>query len=216
MNRCRHLLLPVFLAMTAVATEPEVRTLDFATARDAGRITAATWVLRADSYNLQVQLPAPAVRPDQSQYFIGNTIENLRGLDPVFLPGRTLTLVDGRRSATGISQPSLPALVRSSPAMPPGCLMPAADNAQFAGLHNPDVVAPPRPLPLPGKVQVWLLGADGTQILPGCHSGNEITAEYLYRFRLVEGAQAVAVAIQVDGEYYIEKLDQQEPGPAAR
>jgi outer membrane receptor protein involved in Fe transport len=40
---------------------------------------------------------------DRGQYFIGNTIANLRGLDPAF-GSRTLTLVDGRRMVSTSSQ----------------------------------------------------------------------------------------------------------------
>jgi hypothetical protein len=38
---------------------------------------------------------------DRSMFFIGNTIANLRGMDPVFLPGQTLTLIDGRSVVGG-------------------------------------------------------------------------------------------------------------------
>jgi outer membrane receptor protein involved in Fe transport len=40
---------------------------------------------------------------DRTQYFIGNTIANLRGLDPAF-GTRTLTLIDGRRVVSSSSQ----------------------------------------------------------------------------------------------------------------
>src|SRR5690606_41330988 len=40
---------------------------------------------------------------DRGSYFIGNTIANLRGLDPTF-GSRTLTLVDGRRVASTSNQ----------------------------------------------------------------------------------------------------------------
>ncbi len=40
---------------------------------------------------------------DRGQYFIGNTIANLRGLDPAF-GSRTLTLIDGRRVVSTSSQ----------------------------------------------------------------------------------------------------------------
>jgi hypothetical protein len=196
---------------SAIAAESEVVTLGLAQAKDSGQITAATWVRTKDSYNLQLVLPAPVGPLVRSGYFIGNTIENLRGLDPFFLPGRTLTLVDGRRTATGGNQGSLPAPVLPASPLAQGCLLPAAESSHVAGLRNPDVVAPQRPLPPPGKVQVWLLRADGAQNLPGCQSANRLTAEYLYRFRLVEGAQAVAVTIRVDDEYYVETLQPLEP-----
>lgn len=69
--------------------------------------------------------PAPArtriIRPslpatDGNSFFIGNTIQNLRGLDPSF-GVRTLTLIDGRRA--------LPAAVPTdAPAAPPDAAAP--------------------------------------------------------------------------------------------
>jgi iron complex outermembrane recepter protein len=45
----------------------------------------------------------PEDTADRTQYFIGNTIANLRGLDPAF-GSRTLTLIDGRRVVSTSSQ----------------------------------------------------------------------------------------------------------------
>jgi outer membrane receptor protein involved in Fe transport len=45
----------------------------------------------------------PEDSADRTQYFIGNTIANLRGLDPAF-GTRTLTLIDGRRVVSSSSQ----------------------------------------------------------------------------------------------------------------
>jgi hypothetical protein len=44
-------------------------------------------------------------------YFVGRTIANLRGLDPVFC-GRTLTLIDGRRIGSNQPQPPRPGPVQ--------------------------------------------------------------------------------------------------------
>src|SRR5690606_24816442 len=40
---------------------------------------------------------------DRGSFFVGNTIANLRGMDPAF-GSRTLTLVDGRRTVSSSSQ----------------------------------------------------------------------------------------------------------------
>src|SRR5690606_11374452 len=48
---------------------------------------------------------ANGVVQDRASYFIGNTIANLRGLDPYIPCGRMLTLIDGRRLAPGESPP---------------------------------------------------------------------------------------------------------------
>jgi hypothetical protein len=68
----------------------------------------------------------------------------------------------------------------------------------------------------PPRIQVWLLRSDGTQIIPSSVSAEFPTAkgcgtqsptnEVLYRFPLRESAQAAAVAISVDDQYFIEKL----------
>src|SRR5690606_8651684 len=97
-------------------------------------VTTALWTRSADTYTLQVVIdlsrqqarndaiiaankarqaanPEPPIDPGQqgvnrSTYFIGNTIANLRGLDPAFHCGRTLTLVDGRRTLRPLPPPS--------------------------------------------------------------------------------------------------------------
>lgn len=60
---------------------------------------------------------------------------------------------------------------------------------------------PPAP-----RIQVWLLRADGTQILPTWNPTYK-----LYSVPAAEGVQAVAAAIQIDDEYYIDKLQPLEP-----
>jgi hypothetical protein len=78
---------------------------------------------------------------------------------------------------------------------------------------------------VPG-IQVWLLRADGTQIAPvavameisnayGCRINCPVSGKQ-YRFPLLDGAQAAAIAISVDEVYYIEKLHSLEPAPAGR
>jgi Ca-activated chloride channel family protein len=47
--------------------------------------------------------PPAGGAPDGGSFFIGNTVANLRGMDPAF-GGRTLTLVDGRRVVSASNQ----------------------------------------------------------------------------------------------------------------
>lgn len=193
-----------------------------------GPVTTARWERRPDSYVLHftydpsrsaarqqaarpaaaVDTPSPAAnseafgsRQDRGSFFIGNTIERLRGLDPAFC-GRTLSLVDGRRvSDRQSAQPSQPPQADSAPA-------PITVNQPY----------PPRVRY--GNVEVWLLKADGTQILPPTYSCDIGTrpatgpapVEITYEFPLEGGQQAVAAAIRVESNYYIEKL--QRPVPA--
>jgi hypothetical protein len=140
--------------------------------------------------------------PDRGSIFIANTIANLRGLDPVF-GCRTLTLVDGRRVAEG---------------QPPASSAPQAPAASPA----PVVQSYPPRLKHP-RIEVWLLSADGTQILPAAYTCVVVPAvpaastspsavsrnrseEFSYRYSVEDSAQAVAVAIRIDSDFYIEKL----------
>jgi hypothetical protein len=188
MNRSGCLLLVALLAavtnsVAAMSAEADVAAVvaqDLLTVRDSGKVKAAIWTRRPDSYTLQLVTGVP------SDIFVGRTIANLRGLDPSF-GTRTLQMVEGRR------------------------------------------VAGQRITPLPRiapKIQVWLLRADGTQILPTWRSAEPvagktcslrcIATETLFRFSLPEGAQAVAAAISIDEQYYIEKLQPLASKPAAQ
>jgi hypothetical protein len=78
---------------------------------------------------------------------------------------------------------------------------------------NPADVQPPEKL----ETRVWLLRADGTQILPAVPSTNPsvdscsknfrcIAVDVLYRFSIADATAAVAIAIGIGDEFYIEKL----------
>jgi hypothetical protein len=223
-QRRRHVLVSACFAISAstaavaaTAAEDAVLAQDLVNVRASNKVTAAIWTHRPDSYTLQVVLAqspyqrlttaaaaAPATStpqetegvngsPDRSSFFIGNTIANLRCMDPNF-GGRTLTLLDGRRVVAG-----------STPAASTAPLEPAT--------QRPMAAAPPS---APPRIQVWLLRSDGTQIIPSSVSADfptakgcgtqSVTNEILYRFPLRESAQAAAVAISVDDQYFIEKL----------
>jgi hypothetical protein len=222
----------------AVAAESEAPVQDLPQVRASGLVTAANWARRPDTYVLQIMIdssafasrranaavvPAAPVAPvatagarpdpergDRGSFFIGNTIANLRGLDPVFC-GRTLTLVNGRRVADG--QPT-PAPATPVPAVP----------TTAAPAVPPSVNQPYPPRIKDGRVEVWLLKADGTQILPvtySCDKGPRRSptespdVEVRYEFPLAGGEQAVAAAIRIGDSYYIEKLRPPVPKPAA-
>jgi len=217
-------------AMGVVAAEADdkgVYAQDLPTVSASGNVTAALWTRRPDSYTLQLVLnrsryaltlapaaPVPAASEvnvgagpeslERSSFFVGNAIANLRCLDPDF-GGRTLTLVDGRR--TPGQQPTTPA--------PPGQMPPS---------NPPLQVREALQLREAPQVQAWLLRADGTQITPvrqvpqqlsdGKCAARHIADEILYRVSVADGSEAVAVAIRIDDEYYIEKLRLQAPGAA--
>ena len=236
MLRPARFLFTACLTMTLAATWPERTTAaegeaqvqDLAQVRATSWVTTAQWSRRPDSYVLQVvldasrfareraaanpatpvptrQLPRPApprdgvlgIAPDDGRgsLFIGNTIANLRGLDPVLSCGRVLTLVSGRRT-DGPSTPTPP---------------------------EPSYINQPYPARyVDRRVEVWLLKANGTQILPAtysCDAGRRGAptpppVEITYEFPLAEGAQAVAVAVRIGDNFYIEKLQPQAPAPA--
>ena len=178
------------------------------------QVMAAHWTKLPDSHVLRVVLDRPAnpvtredasadrpapttltnasppTRPDRGSFFIGDTIANLRGLDPVF-GCRTLTLVDGRR-AGGVHQSA-----------------PASSRPNMNQPYPPKLKDP--------RVDVWLLKADGTQILPASYScdltrvdPSRAHAEISYEFPLASTAQAVAAAIRIEDRYFIQKL---QPAP---
>lgn len=228
MKRPARLLLPSCLAAAVASVSGFVMGAEgvetqqeLANVKTAKQVLSAVWMRLPDSYTLQVVIdrnmptprvvvdvrealkslpqntsrsqpqpipnwPVPEPRVDASllaaREFIANTIANLRNLDPAFC-GRTLTATDGRRIVPG-------------------------QQAQA-----------PVPAPLPPwfrdrRVEVWLLNAGGTQIqnatydcdFPGktLPAGIEISISYGYS--VADGAQAVAAAIRIGDEFYIEKL----------
>lgn len=205
----------------ASAAEAGAQAQDLVQVTATGPVTTAQWERRADSYTLHftydpsrsaaarqlattvvvIDTSAPVASNqasgepmDRGSYFIRNTVANLRGLDPAFC-GRTLTLVDGRRPTGGQTPPA----VRPAP----------------APTSTPMSVNQPYPPKIRyGSIEVWLLKADGTQILPVTYSCDvaarpatgQTPVEITYEFPLAESEQAVAAAIRVDGNYYIEKL----------
>ena len=157
--------------------------------------------------------PAGSASLERSSFFIGNTIANLRGLDPAF-GCRTLTLVDGRRVVGGQPPPV--------PAAPPA---PSAPSALVVQSYPPRIKH--------RRIEVWLLKADGAQILPAAYTCAVVPAatgaptslpsasqsrseEFTYRYSVADSTQAVAAAIRIDNDFYIEKLQPLEsrlPGP---
>jgi hypothetical protein len=221
----------------AIAAEEAALAQDLVKVKAADRVLAARWMQQPDSYVLRVAFdtsrkenretanataavtvesapagpaPQPAAPPayvagpalergDRGSFFLGNTIANLRGMDPVFC--RTLTLVDGRRVAGEQSAPRPPPLPRPSTVNQP---------------YRTAIRVP--------SMDVWLLKADGTQILPTTYSCDPKAAypqtssalEISYGFAAADVVRAVAAAIRIGSDYYIEKLQPLGPQPAAQ
>jgi hypothetical protein len=208
------------VVVDARAAEVEAPTQVLAQLDSPDLVMAAHWTRLSDAYVLKVVIDKPAkaaadpepARPAQdpgtpaeraarltqgpegrSTFFIGNTIAKLRGMDPTF-GCRVLTLVDGRRPLGG--QPPAPA--RPSPTMHQS--------------YPPEYKDP--------RVEVWLLKADGTQMLPATYSCDWSRpepakavphAEISYEFPLAGMDQAVAAAIRVEDKYFVQKLPTSSP-----
>ena len=208
----------------AIATESAIASQELQTVMASDQVKHARWSRQPDAYVLRLELPraaeasrnnpAPpdpaAVQPEdppritprpqaeraaldspgRGSFFINNTVENLRGLDPAFC-GRTLTLIDGRRSLSGERQAVRPPPPRRG-----------EDQPYATAVRDP-------------RVEVWLLKADGTHILPGGYrcgpapvgeQPTESVFEISYTFAAAEGEHAIAAAIRVRDDFFIEML----------
>jgi len=209
---------------SVAAAEIESAALELAQVETSSQVQDARWLRYPESYVLQVVLDSTkyklreanadadaaamatiretpqAAAPDRPSFFVSRTIASL-GADPWIACSRPLGLVDGRRPG----QPSV------APQPPERSFM----NQSF----------PPRYKER--RIDVWLLKADGTQILPAsysCDAGPVPTlrqaaapVEVSYQYPLAQAAQAVAAAIRIDDSYYIEKLQRPPPAtPAAQ
>lgn len=189
--------------------------------KTANQVLSAVWTRQPDSYTLQLVIdrsmpwpvadlhdvqklvpqnasgPQPQPIPnwpvpngqedtsgnvDRRSAFIANTIANLRGLNASPC-GRTLSSTDGRRTVPGVP-PQAP------------------------------VAAPLPPGFRDRRVEVWLLNAAGTQIQnatyncddPGRSSPDRNDFTISYGYSVADGTQAVAAAIRIGEEFFIEKL----------
>jgi len=229
---CAATMVAVLAAPAVAAAEGAMATQHLVNVRAAGQVTAS-WTRQPDYYALQVVMetsrPAPprAVVPpnvpatppsttgndsaERGSFFVGRTIPNLRGLDPAF-GCRTLTLVDGRRVVGG--QPTAP--------------LPSAPSA---GPYPYGVVQSYPPAIKHPRIEVWLLKADGTQVVPAAYTCSMLPAspdastsapsvsrnrsdEFTYRYSVEDSTQAVAAAIRIDNDFYIERLQPLEAGPS--
>jgi hypothetical protein len=101
-------------------------------------------------------------------------------------------------------------------------MLPLVDGRRMVTVST--VASATSPAPTRIKTNVWLLRADGTQILPTFRSPDPslaqcvarcIAGEVLYRFSIADARQAVAAAIQVGENFYIERLATLEPAQNA-
>lgn len=225
MQRHARMVRASFLAATAASVaglvmgaQPLEAQQELVSVKSSRHVLSAVWTRHPDGYTLQVvidrsmpSMPVTAVdtsearipvpqntgptpqpipnwqadapsKQERASIFIANTIANLRGLDASFC-GRTLTSSDGRRNVPG-QRVQAPA---TAP-LPPGF----RDR----------------------RVEVWLLGAGGAQIQnatyncddPGRNSSDRTDFLISYGYSVADGAQAIAAAIRIGDDFYIEKL----------
>jgi hypothetical protein len=207
-------------ASIASAAEDSLTAQELSRPLASGKVSASVWSRQNDAYSLQLLVPT----------FIGKTVSCLRALDPAF-GTRTLS--------TPAVQTQVAPATRALPPMigdqaPPSAIVNVADALlklvpQNISTYQPVMVAPAPDAPMvafvqkkPKVVQVWLLRADGTQILPvsrtemtctervaqskSLDAAHRFNDEIVYRFPVADSEQAIAAAIRIDDEYYIEKL----------
>jgi hypothetical protein len=198
--KCFALAIAVAGSTSIFAAEDGVLAQDLLKVTASEKVLAALWTRRPDSYTLQLVL-------DRSRYEVTH--------DPVASPR---------------VESALPPAAQGNENTATANFFIGTTIANLRGLdpcfgdRTLTLVDGRRKAPL---VQVWLLRADGTQIQPigqspepntysGCQRGRTIADEVLYRFSSVDSAQAIAAAIRIDDEYYIEKLRLLESKPAAQ
>jgi hypothetical protein len=111
--------------------------------------------------------PAPT-DAERTSFFIGNTMENLRGL--------TLWWPCGARTI--------------------GARLPNGPTGKVQQFEQDN------------RITVWLLKADGTQIMPttyNCSEGSS-TVDVEYHFTIPERERPVAAAVRIDKEFFIEQI----------
>lgn len=175
--------------------------LDLENVKSANQVTAARWLKQPNAYVLQVVLNGT---PD--------SLRNMtRPVSPVMLETsqklQRLGMVNIREALQELV-PQDDADVRSSietcEALQDLPTFRTCDQVR-AGLGEEPALACAR-------VQVWLLMADGTQILPPhqrCMAHPTSEVDFSYAFSLADGAQAVAAAVRVGDQFYIDKLQVQ-------
>jgi len=179
------------LAMDAPGNSPEQ---DLEKLKAGNQVTAARWSRQADSYLLQVVLNGT---PDSLSQMLRPS-----PLPPI---------------ATGKLQPGMvnvaDALRKLVPQSPAGTRAETCEDLEnLKDFRLCDTVRHglgEEPALACTRVEAWLLKEDGTQIQSPSHScGARPTGEvdFSYAFYPADGAQAVAVVVQVGEAFYIDKL----------
>jgi len=155
----------------------EAITSELVNVKASARIMAATWTRQSGTGVLKVQLTQPAIERSGSALFSMAGSPN---------PGNRMTTAEMQRLGIVTVAEALQELVpqnhAGSPSVP--CFR------------------------APTQVEVWLLRADGTQILPArrnCMARPDVPFEVVHEFPM-DGGPPVAVAIRIDDEFYIDKL----------
>jgi hypothetical protein len=190
-------------SMVASAADSAVAAQDLVKPRTSYLVMAAIWARQPDSYTLKVVL-------DRAKH-----------------AAKQRAIVDANK-----------ARLAANPQQPDPTALPPGDGIDRGGMFIADTIATLRgidpwfhcgriPTPIDGrnalqdrerKVEVWLLRSDGAQVLPEGYSCvvDPEAVEVVYTFSTADSQTAVAAAIRIEGDYFIEKLQSLEPAPMPR
>jgi len=175
----------VLPAMAPAADASDVAAHDLGKVAASEMVSAAQWMREPDSYTLKVVLDRERFAAKQRAVVAANKERMAR--DPNPAPGLDrgqyfidATIASLRGAALWFPCGRIP---RIQPVSAPA---PARER----------------------RVEAWLLGADGTHIQPAGYNCSEApdVVEVLYRYAVADIGKAVAAAVRVDGDYYIEQL----------
>jgi hypothetical protein len=212
MKRPAQFLFAAFLVFSIAGSVPATAAEGLAVQQDlvnvkaSRKVVSAVWKREADSYTLRVLLDrsvSAATAEEMRQQGIANVSEAL-ALVPRVQELRP-SPIPNWRGKDGVFNTDADRLARSSFFI----------GETIARLRSMDPsFGCNRSLTRDRRVEVWLLKADGTHVQPvsyGCEDAeralegkSEISVSYGYS--IADSAQAVAAAIKIDDDFYIDKL----------
>jgi hypothetical protein len=184
-------------SMVASAADGAVVAQDLVKPRTSYLVMAAIWARQPDSYTLKIVL-------DRAKH-----------------AAKQRAIVDANKARLAANPQPAPTALPSGDGIDRGGMFIADTIATLRGI-DPWFHCGRIPTPIDGrnalqdrehKVEAWLLRSDGTQVLPegySCQVDPE-AVEVEYTFSTADSQRAVAAAIRIEGDYFIEKLQSLEP-----
>ncbi len=216
----------------AAAAESAAVAQDLVKVRASDQVTTASWSRQSDSYTLQVVLDRAQYAARQSAIYAANKAELAANPGPITTITREqmerLDIIDVADALTRLVPRNfgyMPSLtgdprVAGTAAPPLGGPGGAPGQDRRRAQPQPDAAVnqPWPPQIRERRVEAWLLKGDGTQILPVAYRciPDSAAIEVSYGFSIADSTQAVAAAIRIDDDYFIEKLQPLQPTPTVR